>query len=295
MSPPSGSPPGGGPGEDSYLVSVSDLVSALIFVFIIMLAVFAYQLAQETERRTQETERLTAAGETRRRMLEAIAGRLQEAGIRVEVVPDQGILRLSDNAITFPSGSDTPEAGHEVNVGHLARALAEVVPHYVSVGAAVGDGAAAARARRRAGIDDGRRPYCQAPADPSDYRHDPGAHPWLLETLLIEGHTDAVPVAPGNRFRDNLELSSMRAATVHAMLVACEAGLDRVLNTGRQPILSTSGYGARRPVTADADRTDDNRRIDLRFLLEPPPDALQPIADPAVRAGVRDRYRQGRP
>ena len=45
-------------GGQNYLASVSDLVSALIFVFIIMLAIFAYQLARVTSD-------LASANETR--------------------------------------------------------------------------------------------------------------------------------------------------------------------------------------------------------------------------------------
>ena len=108
-----------------YLASVSDLVSALIFVFIIMLAVFAYQLASVTKG-------LTAAQETREQILLDIASRLRESGMSVEVVPEQGVLRLSDNAINFPSGSEIPNAGHHANVGRLAQAIAEVVPCYVA-------------------------------------------------------------------------------------------------------------------------------------------------------------------
>ena len=70
--------PDAGQGGHNYLASVSDLVSALIFVFIIMLAVFAYQLANVTED-------LTAADETRDRMLMEIATRLKGSGMRVEV------------------------------------------------------------------------------------------------------------------------------------------------------------------------------------------------------------------
>ena len=114
-----------GQGGNNYLASVSDLVSALIFVFIIMLAVFAYQLANVTED-------LTAADETRDRMLVEIASRLQESGMRVEVLADQGVLRLSENSINFPSGSEVPASDHRDNVGLLAQAIAEVVPCYVS-------------------------------------------------------------------------------------------------------------------------------------------------------------------
>ena len=273
--------PDAGQGGHNYLASVSDLVSALIFVFIIMLAVFAYQLANVTED-------LTAADETRDRMLVEIATRLQDSGMRVEVLADQGVLRLSENSINFPSGSETPASEHHQNVGLLAQAIAEVVPCYVSPSR----GAFMSRG-------DGDVPfYCQSPADPSTYECREETLPWLLETLLIEGHTDDVPVAAGRRFRDNLELSSIRAATVQRMIIACEPGVENLRNTHDYPILSTSGYGATRPVSNSSVQTDDtrrvNRRIDLRFLLEPPEGAL-PSDDPEVQTDVRERYGEGQP
>ena len=119
-------------GGQNYLASVSDLVSALLFVFIIMLAVFAYQLANVTKKQEEKVEDLEAEEKTRTRMLRDIKSRLEKAGMRVEVLADQGVLRLSDNAINFPSGSETPVPEHHVNVGRLAQAIAEVVPCYVS-------------------------------------------------------------------------------------------------------------------------------------------------------------------
>ena len=291
----SGHRPTGDAGSEgqSYLASVSDLVSALIFVFIIMLAVFAFQLANVIEDQAKVTEELTASDETRNRMLQDIKSRLEESGMRVQVLADQGILRLSDNAINFPSGSEIPVPEHHVNVGRLAQAIAEVVPCYVapteSVSPALGDGDS---------IDvehgDDSPVYCQPKADPTGYPCRDREYPWLLETLLIEGHTDDVPVAAGNRFRDNLELASMRAATVHRMIVVCEPGLEGLLNTDEYPILSTSGYGYARPVTLDPERARDNRRIDLRFLLEPPAGALHQ-KEPEVQTDVRERYDEESP
>ena len=272
----------------NYLATVSDLVSALIFVFIIMLAVFAYQLANVIEDQAKVREELTASDETRDRMLQDIKSRLEESGMRVDVLADQGVLRLSDNAINFPSGSETPVPDHHVNVGRLAQAIAAVVPCYVSP----------VRAGTPSEVDEGGivaghrsdpPAYCQPPADPATYQCKKQEFPWLLETLLIEGHTDDVPVASGNRFQDNLELSSMRAATVHRMIAACEPGLEGLLNTNEYPILSTSGYGYTRPVTTDPERVADNRRIDLRFLLEPPVGALHQ-KEPEVQTDVRRRY-----
>ena len=270
-----------GQGGHNYLASVSDLVSALIFVFIIMLAVFAYQLANVTED-------LTAADETRDRMLVEIASRLQDSGMRVEVLADQGVLRLSENSINFPSGSEFPASDHRENVGLLAQAIAEVVPCYVSPSRGV-----------FASRGDGSVPwYCQSPADPSTYECREETLPWLLETLLIEGHTDDVPVAAGRRFRDNLELSSIRAATVQRMIIACEPGVENLQNTDDYPILSTSGYGATRPVSISTVQTDEtrrvNRRIDLRFLLEPPEGVL-PTDEPEVQTDLRERYGKGQP
>ena len=274
----------------NYLATVSDLVSALIFVFIIMLAVFAYQLANVIEDQAKVREELTASDETRDRMLQDIKSRLEESGMRVDVLADQGVLRLSDNAINFPSGSETPVPDHHVNVGRLAQAIAAVVPCYVSP----------VRAGTPSEVDEGGivaghrsdpPAYCQPPADPATYQCKKQEFPWLLETLLIEGHTDDVPVASGNRFQDNLELSSMRAATVHRMIAACEPGLEGLLNTNEYPILSTSGYGYTRPVTTDPERVADNRRIDLRFLLEPPEGALHQKV-PEVQTGVREKYNE---
>ena len=270
-----------GQGGHNYLASVSDLVSALIFVFIIMLAVFAYQLADVTED-------LTAADETRDRMLQEIATRLENSGMRVEVLSNQGVLRLSENSINFPSGSEVPATEHHANVGRLAQAIAEVVPCYVSPGQAP--------YAKRSDID--VRGYCQTPAEPSTDKCRDETLPWLLETLLIEGHTDDVPVAAGRRFKDNLELSSIRAATVQRMIVACEPGVGDLRNTDDYPILSTSGYGATRPVSNSSEQTDDtrrvNRRIDLRFLLEPPEGALS-TGEPEVQTDVRERYGEGPP
>ena len=272
----------------SYLASVSDLVSALIFIFIIMLAVFALQLADVTKKQEERVEDLEAEEKTRTRMLRDIKGRLEESGMRVEVLADQGVLRLSDNAINFPSGSETPVPDHHVNVGRLAQAIAEVVPCYVSPVRA-GTPSEVDESRIVAGHRSDPPAFCQPPADPAAYQCRKQEFPWLLETLLIEGHTDDVPVASGNRFQDNLELSSMRAATVHRMIAACEPGLEGLLNTDEYPILSTSGYGYTRPVTRDPERTGDNRRIDLRFLVEPPAGALHQ-KEPEVQTDVRRRY-----
>ncbi len=256
----------------NYLASISDVMSALIFVFIIMLALFAYRLSNVTEEQANVTERLTASDETRDHILQELKNRLEGAGMSVEVLNDQGVLRLSDNAINFPSGSESPIAEHQPNVGRLAKALAEVVPCYVSSDreALIANSSMDHTER----TTENTPPYCLSTAITSAYTCEEQEFPWLLETLLIEGHTDSVPVTSDRRFRDNLELSSMRAATVYRMITTCEPRIERMRNTENVPVLSTSGYGYARPATLDPELSNYNRRIDLRLLLEPPVGAL---------------------
>ncbi len=261
-----------GQGDQNYLASISDVMAALIFVFIIMLALFAYQLSNVTEEQANVTEKLTASDETRDHILRELENRLEEAGMSVEVLQDQGVLRLSDNAINFPSGSENPVLEHQRNVGRLAKALAEVVPCYVSSDRqAMIAGSGIVPAVLTA---ENTPLYCQPVEITSTYTCEEQDYPWLLETLLIEGHTDRIPVAGDRRFRDNLELSSMRAATVYRMITACEPRIERMRNTENVPVLSTSGYGYTRPATLDPELSNYNRRIDLRLLLEPPDDAM---------------------
>ena len=261
--------------SENYLATVSDLVSALIFVFIIMLAVFAYQLAQRTSE-------LMASEQTMVKILIDIQDRLEASGVRVEVLADQGVLRLAENSINFPSGSEVPVSDHHRNVGHLARAIAEVVPCYVAT--------EAARGTSRFG--EPKPSYCVESVGLTSYRCESQEYPWLLETLLVEGHTDSDPVASGNRFRDNLELSSMRAATVQRMIARCEPKVLSLRNSDQYPVLSTSGYGSTRPVADDRSDFRRNRRIDLRFLLEPPLGTTREHTRSDVQAEVSERYNQ---
>ena len=268
-------------GGQNYLASVSDLVSALIFVFIIMLAIFAYQLARVTSD-------LASANQTREQILRDIAIRLEESGMSVTVVSNQGVLRLSENAINFPSGQETPNSAHLPNVGRVARAIAEVIPCFVA------DEQPAPPMPARSGApSDGPRPqYCQPPASSESYDCRETGQRWRLETLLIEGHTDNVPIAAGGRIRDNLELSSMRAATVYRMIRLCEPRVERLQNADHYQVLSTSGYGYTRPATSDESRSNENRRIDLRFLMEPPEGVSQD--ELRVQTDVREQVGEER-
>jgi chemotaxis protein MotB len=83
----------------------------------------------------------------------------------------------------------------------------------------------------------------------------------LKRPLRVEGHTDDSPLA-GSRFRDNWELSAVRAATVVSYLERAHGAAPR--------LLQAIGFGATRPL-AEGDSTearDLNRRIEMVVELD---------------------------
>ncbi|MCS6780891.1 MAG: OmpA family protein [Geminicoccaceae bacterium] len=175
---------------------------------------------------------------TREVLLERMRERLHERGVIVQIDHRSGVLRLPERELRFPTRSAElgPEERRAVRV--LAEVMAEVLPCFAEGGARTG---------------------CAADDQP------------VLETVLIEGHTDRRPLAPDRDFRDNLQLSAARALTVYRALAADRAALLGLLNPDRQPLLGVSGYGETRPLPAalgDSERDlAANRRIDIRFIL----------------------------
>jgi len=241
-----------------YLMSVSDMMAGLLFVFILALVAFIISFQSARDEAIEKVQEVTDAQEQRRSMLQDIERTLQEKyGIEVVVEPEHGILRIPDRAVSFP----TARAGlAEAELGKLDR-IAEVLAEVVS---------------------------CYAAGDDVPARCDPGKK-GELDAALVEGHTDNVPIGEYARYQDNLELSTARAAYTYRNMVDFEPVLAELVNAQNQPIFSVSGYGAKRPVIEHDEPTDDprNRRIDLRFLMSPP------SADGDSNPVVRDLQQEG--
>lgn len=266
-----------------YLIAVSDMMSALLFVFLITLVAFVinFQFATAEQQEAQaeavaEKERaeaqrdraraeqqqlesvrddLTNARRLREEMLEAIRQELEERGIRVEIDSEHGILRLTENAISFKSGQATLAQREREKLSEVAAVLAEVIPCYAA----------------------------NAPEDCEARTQG------KLEAVFIEGHTDNVPLQ-GGRFRDNWDLSAQRAMYTYRAISSAQPELVQLRNELGQPLFSVSGYGAGRPVVRHDEPTPDprNRRIDLRFIMTPPMATQDPEPVRALRErGVR--------
>lgn len=268
-----------GGGDDSYLASVSDLMVGVLFVFLILLMAFALNFRQAEEMREQETQRATQEAEAakeeaeilreeqnkkrveterlagvtdrivkdnrlRARMLRDIQESLRERGIEVRIDEQHGILHLPQELL-FDSGSaDFSTAGVNA-IAHLSRVLAVILPCYTT------------------GAQD------LAVDCPSDAEA-------RLDTVLIEGHTDDVPMKQPSRYADNWDLSVRRALNTYRALIEVSPVLDVLSNPDRLPVLSLSAFEARRPVNPEKTEAARylNRRIDLRFIMSGPPPEL---------------------
>lgn len=237
------------PEEESYFVSMTDIMVGLLFVFIIMLMTFALQYRNAEAARNKETETIQSADElaaaARRKLLVDVETYLQERGVKVTVDLQQGVIRLPESVLFEKARAELGAEG-QAAISHVATALAAALPCYAA----------------------NRPASCAGPRTA-----------WL-DALFIEGHTDDDPLRAGARYQDNLELSALRAVNTYRELVGLNAAADLerqeaaqllldLRNRNREPVLAFSGYGAQRPITENSDPVSkaQNRRIDLRFLM----------------------------
>jgi len=247
----------------NYLVSVSDMMSGLLFVFIIALMVFVINFQLEKVKKEEETkalqiekikkeqetkalqsiqEELTDAKEVRKQLLEDLEKHLKKQGVIVRIDTEKGLLHIPED-ILFESGKAEFQKGGKKSLSILARNLAEKLPCY-----------------------SGKR-GAERPQSCKGERFKPGR----LEVVLVEGHTDNVPIGT-LKFDNNWDLSAKRSIVTYIYLKKVQPELDRLINADDVPLFGVSGYADTRPVKRHDEIKSEplNRRIDLRFILAPP-------------------------
>lgn len=239
--------------DENYFISMTDMMVGILFVFIILLMVFAMNLRQQTDTSEETIEQLrqvattaeevkqkvqdlqaqvtseiqtaSAAAAVRQDMLDQLAQELLQAGLAVTVDPVNGVLRLNDDAINFATSSAELTGTAAGNVEKLAAVLNNVLPNYLPGGTP-------------------REAY--------------------LETIFIEGHTDRTGLA-----QNNWTLSTQRAVNTFWGLLIAQGALGTLTNRQGQPVLSAAGYADTRPAPGiDTGDYDRQRRIDLRFVMD---------------------------
>ena len=253
--------------EENYFISMTDMMVGVLFIFIIMLMVFALNFREQTDNQAEETAKLEEASTDLSEEAERIATRLEalqaqvdqevgsleaeqrirsdllndirtaliREGLTVEIDERNGVLRLTEDSVRFSRRSTTLDSQARENVLRIAAALASVLPRYTA---------------------------CQ-PTAPIDGCGETGST--TVETVFIEGHTDRTGTADVN-----WRLSTERAVVTYRLIDTAEPSLAMLVNRDGNQIISVSGYGPTRPVTSEPTPDDyaPNRRIDLRFVME---------------------------
>jgi flagellar motor protein MotB len=236
--------------EESYFVSMTDVMVGLLFIFIIMLMAFALILKDEqaeTEAtRTEvlesvkavqkEVSRLRGLENERTEMLRDIESRLDKRGIDVILREGSGVLQLPDELL-FESNERTLDTEGRAAVGHLAEVLDTVLPCYTQV-------------------PDTLQTEAACPEEATSRLR--------LEAVFIEGHTDKQ-----GRQGYNWDLSADRAIGTFRALNDKAAVATKLRNDEGKYLFSVAGYGENRPLVQGQTAAElrRNRRIDLRFVM----------------------------
>lgn len=236
--------------EESYFVSMTDIMVGLLFIFIIMLMAFALYLKREQERTADlqkdtrktvevvrdEVSRMRDLESQRTEMLREIESRLARRGVQVIIREGSGVLQLPEDVLF---GSDERELDAEgvQAIRHVAVALDAVLPCYALVPSEI-------------------------PQSPSCPERDGSG--LRLQAVFVEGHTDSV-----GSDDYNWDLSADRAINTFQELADATAVATRLLNDDGEYLFSVAGYGENRPVEEETSEESRrrNRRIDLRFIM----------------------------
>lgn len=224
--------------ENPYWMSFSDIMSALLVIFILASVILILQLMeiqQELEHKQEKFEEeivaLKQAEHIRRTILDEAVETLRKRGIKVEVSQNHTVLSIPNELLGFETGA------FEISPTYQAQAkeIGEVLNMVISM----------------------------------DNRVD------FLDTIFIEGHTDNRPLQ-GFMGKGNWGLSTFRAISLWQFWessLSHDALLSRLENRDGRPLFSVSGYGETRPVVFNQVSEDDfkrNRRIDIRFTIRRP-------------------------
>jgi len=293
--------------EESYFVSMTDVVIGLLFIFIIMLMFFAMRFQEATQHQKKVTEKqneliddLSDAEKARSDLLEGMGKFLKDAGMHVIVIKNEGILRIPEEILFETSEWELNKKGSEA-VQTVAKALDLVLPCYTMGLRSKTDGCPATKAKVEAIFIEGHadsRPFVprqrrvQNTTPPAEQRRVQNTTPNALlppaeqRNLFFQRPSIAEPAQSEQRRpvnvavqregpKDNLDLSALRATSTFRELLKVDPLLSEYRSPSNSRVLSVSGYGEHRPVAREEGESTErynqrNRRIDLRVLMATP-------------------------
>jgi flagellar motor protein MotB len=233
--------------DESYFISMTDIMVGLLFIFILIIMYFSFQLKIQTE--AKESYAQTAI-DHRANILINIREHLKKEGINVKIDTEQGILRLPEGVL-FASGIAEIKAGTRAKV--VSQKLATIFTDVLKCSV----------------FNLKNKPF-----DTSSECKEQNESFVFLESIFIEGHTDDVRVSvnglQGDRnLTSNLRLSARRATNTYNTMLVNRPILEKYRSPLKQAIFAVSAYGKTRPIDDNKNTLGraNNRRIDIRLLM----------------------------
>jgi len=225
--------------ENPYWISFSDLMSALLVVFILAAVALIIELTQTQKKIEQDIEQLKHAEQARRDILHEIRDELAKQNIEVLIADNDTVLRIPESTLAFASNSYDLPTDEKVrsSVLTIGRVLYSAI----------------------------NKPFNSSVTDKRRFDY--------LDTVFIEGHTDSRRT---KRIKGNWGLSTFRAISLWEYW---DTGLHfspsfaDMSNAFGDKLFSVSGYAATRRVNEAELTSEDrreNRRIDIRFTVKRP-------------------------
>lgn len=285
-------------GEESYFISMTDIMVGMLFVFIILLMYFVFRIQNTSEPMVPVSELRAVIADR-----DELASLLTWSTTRISVL-EKEIERLNQNPLErYLKQADVAREGilkdlqqslrnvHGVNEGDvkvipeqgILRLSGEMLfPKGVSdiVSGSPSDGAVRALAAALAKV---LSCFSVGPASNPTRSCNPNAV--FIDAVFVEGHTDNSPITGilQGGIRDNLSLSARRAInttqSIHShqpvllqMFSISPSQEKRELGEGTSPLINPAAFGDTRPAFSNdtEDGRKSNRRIDLRLLMYTP-------------------------
>jgi flagellar motor protein MotB len=229
----------------NYQDSISDLMSGLVFIFIITIVIFVIKFSNVTEKKNQAISEHNEINKAREALLEELKESLRKLGVKVTIDSKSGILRLPEDALFNVGEDQLSEKGVKAiyTLGKNLKILLDCKTTKIS------------------NLCDNDLPK--------------------VDSIFIEGHSDEQNLLGRLKlkFKTNLNLSAQRAINTYTLM---EDDVGSLKNKQGEFLFSVAGYGSRRPANQRPDNFQnmktqlklklyqEDRRIDLRFVMSIP-------------------------
>ena len=263
---------------EGYFASISDLMVGILFIFLLMLAVFAINYANEDK--DKEITRLTKLLEERDTEIEGLKKQVvaltserdrlrngiselvkQLEGVSIGLRGEQGRLEGVRRDLLFALQSNLKKRGVQVDVDAAQGILRLSSESLFELDK--DEFTAKGRDNARALLEEMARLLpCYSKASSGMPECD--VRQPIFETILIEGHTDTRPT---DRRGGNWTLSTDRARAFLELMHGSAPVLNDLRNLDNQRLLGLAGYGESRTLRDVPGPDERNRRIETRFLL----------------------------